>query len=476
MWLRRANVVIISHLSSHSPRDTITISKTFTDATTLISISTSLPRSIDEPAFLRPSPPYVRSHVHLLAWCIQLLPSPSSTITSPSSASTSTSTSHTPLFNPPQKVRITIFWQWNLKGSLFPTTYHSQITSLLVNYVEFVREKGDLIPLVGEYGEGIEVLQENFDSELEILSLEYNVVGGVEDIVERKRLEHEIEVEENQDGETIPKIRRTSETSLEVLLSVKQGWDINLYIKSLSEDSSIGYIATAEISIEGTGRITLRITHDKLEKLDQLVKVNLSIQRLAGGKGIRINGELIEINPFSIPKEISPYAKQILDDAASLAPSLTDSLNSSSFSLSSSPNSSTNTQSHNTATQEINALLRRNYIYFTSLLQEPEAKWRHVSDSHGVTVTALNSIDPTLTIYRAEATIVGVGVWDVFSTICTPGARMQWDKNLEEASLLNDISELSSLWHIKMKANWPVAWVDDPSLSLSRRDLNFFLY
>lgn len=47
-----------------SPRDAVTISKTFHDATTLIDISTSLPRSSDEPAYLRPAPPYVRSDVH----------------------------------------------------------------------------------------------------------------------------------------------------------------------------------------------------------------------------------------------------------------------------------------------------------------------------------------------------------------------------------------------------------------------------
>ena len=46
-----------------SPRDAVTISRTFNDATTLIDISTSLPRSPDEPAYLRPSPPYVRSDV-----------------------------------------------------------------------------------------------------------------------------------------------------------------------------------------------------------------------------------------------------------------------------------------------------------------------------------------------------------------------------------------------------------------------------
>jgi hypothetical protein len=46
-----------------SPRDAVTISRTFNDATTIIDVTTSLPRSPDEPAYLRPSPPYVRSNV-----------------------------------------------------------------------------------------------------------------------------------------------------------------------------------------------------------------------------------------------------------------------------------------------------------------------------------------------------------------------------------------------------------------------------
>jgi hypothetical protein len=53
--------VLCSH--SNSPRDAVTISRTFNDATTIIDVSTSLPRSPDEPAYLRPSPPYVRSNV-----------------------------------------------------------------------------------------------------------------------------------------------------------------------------------------------------------------------------------------------------------------------------------------------------------------------------------------------------------------------------------------------------------------------------
>ncbi|KAJ8078887.1 hypothetical protein PM082_013171 [Marasmius tenuissimus] len=41
-----------------NPRDTVTIARTIHDDTTVIDIATSLPRSPDEPVYLRPSPPY----------------------------------------------------------------------------------------------------------------------------------------------------------------------------------------------------------------------------------------------------------------------------------------------------------------------------------------------------------------------------------------------------------------------------------
>lgn len=49
---------------SASPRDAITISRTLADGATLLDVTTSLPRSPDEPPYLRPTPPYVRSQVH----------------------------------------------------------------------------------------------------------------------------------------------------------------------------------------------------------------------------------------------------------------------------------------------------------------------------------------------------------------------------------------------------------------------------
>jgi len=109
------------------------------------------------------------------------------------------------------------------------------------------------------------------------------------------------------------------------------------------------------------------------------------------------------------------------------------------------------------------------------LLQEPEAKWKRSeppflslmcvsdfslssiidSEARGVTIAQLDSIDPTLVVYRAEAVFVGVGLWELYSTIVSPGARVNWDKGHEDAVLLDDVNELTELWHWRTKPNWP---------------------
>ena len=74
-------------------------------------------------------------------------------------------------------------------------------------------------------------------------------------------------------------------------------------------------------------------------------------------------------------------------------------------------------------------------------------------------MTQLDSIDPTLVVFRAEATFVGVGLWDLYSAVVSPGARIQWDKQFEDAILLEDVNELTELWHYKTKSAWPVKYV-----------------
>lgn len=43
--------------------------------------------------------------------------------------------------------------------------------------------------------------------------------------------------------------------------------------------------------------------------------------------------------------------------------------------------------------------------------------------------------------------------------VATPGARPVWDKTHEEASLVEDVNELTDIWHMQSKAAWPVSYV-----------------
>lgn len=96
-------------------------------------------------------------------------------------------------------------------------------------------------------------------------------------------------------------------------------------------------------------------------------------------------------------------------------------------------------------------------------------RWKPLAEARGVTVNQLDSIDPTLVVYRAEAVFVGVGLWDLLSVVSTPGAAVHWDKSFDDAILLEDVNELSDLWHLKTKAAWPVQYVHTP-YALTRPD------
>ncbi|GAA5880465.1 hypothetical protein JCM3774_005201 [Rhodotorula dairenensis] len=275
---------------------------------------------------------------------------------------------------------------------------------------------------------------------------------------------------------------------------------------------------------EAPSRLVLRVTHPPLKSVTQLLRVTITVQRLAGGKRVRVNGEKVEVERIDGWRQIGQRGRDLLEmaaaeygtisaaasrdssgwsadgdadadaDAASIETQGSSSLpkrqdsgaratgldgddqqqrsggNESTISLSAPLAAAAPTAARpnspgsggQSASVQIASLLRRSYIYFLSLLQEPPAKWRHVTDSCGVSVTQLLSPDPTLTIYRAEAVFVGVGVWDAFATVVTPGVRRTWDKNVEQAVLVADeenggAGELSEVWWERRKGVWPVA-------------------
>ncbi|KAE9386208.1 hypothetical protein BT96DRAFT_1086763 [Gymnopus androsaceus JB14] len=73
----------------------------------------------------------------------------------------------------------------------------------------------------------------------------------------------------------------------------------------------------------------------------------------------------------------------------------------------------------------------------------------HVTKACGITITQLDSIEPTLVVYQAEATFVGVGLWDMYGAVVSPGTRKYWGKQ-HDMVLLENVNELMELWHLKM--------------------------
>jgi hypothetical protein len=136
-----------------SPRDAVTISRTLVDRYTLIDITTSLPRSQHEPVYLRPAPPYVRAHVNLMAWCIQL-------------------PGHAGL--PAGKVRINCFWSWNPKGWFGSVSSH--LPSLLVGLVDHVRDGSEKVPVLLGYAD-VSIGDVKYDPARATLAVNYGIHG-----------------------------------------------------------------------------------------------------------------------------------------------------------------------------------------------------------------------------------------------------------------------------------------------------------
>lgn len=439
-----------------SPRDCILISRTFSDdLNTLIFIATSLPRSMAEyePAFLRPNPPYVRSHVHLFAWCI-----------------------HLPIQRP-GKARITLFQRWNLKGAILSST-PLELTSLLTGLVDYTRSQGDTIPYLSSFGHHFTLANSTYKPSEEALVLEYAILPDEATASTSKKtqssdsdaVEAECTLEELESRREAKRLER----SAEVLLPAAHGWDISVKCQPASTVAD-DWFAVAQRSVPHSGsRILFRITHATPDNADALIKITLVFRRLAGGKSLRLNQQLLPVTDVDdrIPSSQQPQQipaafgggggassalphSTFLEDTASLA-ALHPHLQPDSVSTASS-STTTQTSPADPKLQAVAAQIRRSYTYFASLLQEPEAKWRHVAETRGVSVGQLDSPDRTVTIYRAIATFVGVGVWDLCSAVLTSGARKVWDKSVDEVKTIDDFGELSSLNYLKFKAIWP-AW------------------
>ncbi|KAJ8472575.1 hypothetical protein ONZ51_g8423 [Trametes cubensis] len=443
-----------------NPRDAVTISRTFNDATTLIDISTSLPRSPDEPTYLRPSPPYVRSDVALFAWCIQRI-QPQVNDQNPRSSSSA------------PKLRITCFWQhnfrllWNLNSN---SGLGQQLGAMTVGLFKTVQQRGTRVPLLTGYGNGVSVERIRFAVDREALTVDYSIVPEDEDHPQPS--EHSLE-----ELHTIREIRRLTR-AVEFSLSSAHGWDVQLSTKGSAEVSQLPWTAQAtrssssgqslDTGVTDQPKFVLNIKHAPLPNDHSVLKVRVVIEVSGPSSGLRLNGipqpieelEARDPSSFFISQSMFQDASSMADKSfqtqSSVATAATSTSRASTIGGDRPQIARTLTERSAAAEKSILSRVKRNYIYFSSLLQEPEAKWKQTVEAKGVSVSQLDSIDPTLVVYRAEATFVGIGLWDLYAAITTPGARTYWDKLYEDAVLLEDVNELTELWHYKTKPAWPV--------------------
>lgn len=507
-----------------SPRDAVTVSRTFLDprAQRLVDLTTSIPAQPDSPAYLRPSPPYVRSHVHLAAWVLALPPAGAE-----------------PVPNDQHFIHLTAYWCWTLKGAwlgLPSGGLANHLGSTVCRLVQFVRERGDSVPLISDFGHAVDVEHTTFDASRDTLAVDYSVLPDAPAADDKP-------ADDRAHGEPVPPALQmdvSPDRMMQMLISPREGWNIKIRVRGTGHarvHSGSGapgaqgnspsrypqWRLVARRSPDNSAAIEVTVLHDRLVLQDEVTRVSVQVQRIAASTDLRLNGDLVPVwpvNPLNalplavsdprgegsstdsvrsgrsgrsanserwvkgtqmplsvVCTQVSSVAADLLahaqpqgwtslrdpGQAFSWILNEADKLRGLSFEGDSLPKSTSGSLvpalSTGANAHAIDALIRRNYIYFTSLLQEPDAKWKHVSDSRGVTITQLDSIDPTLIVYRAEATFVGVGVWDLFATISNPATQALWDKAHMGSTLLADLNDLSSLWRSKTRGSWPVRYV-----------------
>ncbi len=389
------------------------------------------------------------------------------------------------------RLRITCFWQHNFRlvwSFSSGSSLAQQLAAMSVGLYKTVQQRGKRVPLMTGYGNGVSIERIRFAVDREALTVDYSIVPGDED--------HPQPTEQSlEELDQIREARRLTR-SMEFSLPSTHGWDVQLSTKGSSEQvSRLPWTAHAtrtappspssESSSGDIPKFTFAVKHAELPNDHAVLKVRVVIELSGPSSALRLNGIPQPIEDLE-PRDPTSYfiSQQMFQDASSMAEQSFHTQSSIATMATSTSKASTVaerpqlartlTERSAAAEKSILSRVKRNYIYFSSLLQEPEAKWKQSRfklaqectstlltilidvEARGVSVSQLDSIDPTLVVYRAEATFVGIGLWDLYAAIATPGARTYWDKQYDDAILLEDVNELTELWHFKTKPAWPI--------------------
>lgn len=343
----------------------------------------------------------IRSVRPVFAWCVQYSPQP------PNEQSSRN----------PSRVRITYFWQHDFRavwsfGSVTATA--QQLSATMLGLYVTVKERGYRIPVLRGYGNGVMIERMRFQVDRVALTLNYSVVSDEGDPYFHT-------TEGIDELHAIREARRLTR-AIECTLPSSEGWDVQVSVKASSEEVEALPWSTKAIrnsppsptpdsgAQKSHDTIVLQIKHSPLLDEHSIMKVQITIEKSGSSPGaLRLNGlpnkveTVEERNPSSYNPGIM-IPNHITQDATSAAQISFQSISTSSVaessagSIPSSIGGSNKTspldlipgpippgppppggpfgERSESAKKSILSRVKRNYIYFSSLLQEPEAKWK----------------------------------------------------------------------------------------------------
>ena len=276
---------------------------------------------------------------------------------------------------------------WN-----FGTTFSlgQQLCAMMVGFFKTVKTRGLRIPLLTGYGHGVSVERVRFQNDREALTVDYSIVP--EDDEHAKQL-HTLPGEQGVEELHAIREHRRLTRSVEFALPSGEGWDIQITTKASSEEvSQLPWTAHAirdrssASTTKQKDKVVLNVKHASLPNDHAVLKVRAVIELSGPSSGWRLNGIP---QPIEEVEERDPYyfmSQPILQDTTSMADISFRSQSTQNTVTTAASGSSTipetlqvakvPTERSAAAERSILSRVKRNYIYFSSLLQEPEAKWK----------------------------------------------------------------------------------------------------
>ena len=276
---------------------------------------------------------------------------------------------------------------WNLVS---PVGTAQQLNAMALGLHKTVMSRGTRIPTLYNFGYGVAVERVRFQLDREALTIDYAITSEDEETRDPHTTDH---IQGLDALQTVREQRRLTR-SIECTLPSSEGWDVRLSVKSSNKRPEPQWsVQAARRMSAGSSSptqskafddIVFRATHSPLLDDRSVLKVRLVIEVSGPATGLRLNGLPHPIQDLEERDPSSSTPQQILQDVSSNA---NFSLHTTASSIKSQNSAGSNasgttllinppTERAPAAEKSILSRVRRNYIYFSSLLQEPEAKWK----------------------------------------------------------------------------------------------------